>query len=80
MISPDSYKDSRVIVLKDSSQFLKWFNENKKDLKGRKIGFYSKEFSKNFEKIKVMYDFLNYYLKVKSSYEKEWMNIMILWF
>lgn len=70
VISPDSYDDSRVIVLKDSLEFLKWFNENKKDLKGRKIVFYSKVFSKDFEKIKVMYDFLNYYLKVKGSYEK----------
>ena len=63
VISPDSYDDSRVIVLKDSLEFLKWFNENKKDLKGRKIVFYSKVFSKDFEKIKVMYDFFKLLFK-----------------
>ena len=68
VISPDNYDNSRVIVLKNSSEFLKWFNENKNNLKGKRIGFYSKEFSKDFEKVKVMNDFLNYYLKVKKQY------------
>ena len=44
VISPDNYDDSRVIVLKNSSEFLKWFNENKNNLSGKKIGFYSKAF------------------------------------
>ena len=60
----DEYSGDKVIKIKDSSEFLKWFMGDKK-LHDKRIGFILDEDVKRME---VLYDFLKYYLSVKDKF------------
>ena len=62
----DEYKDDRVIKIKDSAEFLKWFMGDK-SLFSKKIGFIIDD-DGEIKKIEVMYEFLKYYLSVKDKF------------
>lgn len=62
----DKYKDDRVIKIKDSASFLKWFMDDK-SLFSKKIGFIIDD-EGEIKKIEVMYEFLKYYLSVKEKF------------
>lgn len=62
----DEYNDDKVIVLKDSEEFLKWFMSDK-SLYDKKIGFILDD-EGNVKKIEILYEFLKYYLSVKVKY------------
>ncbi len=64
----DTYdKNSKVIKVSNSNDFLKWFNDVKPI--DKKIEFFGE--SKEIEKIKCVYDFLMYYFSVKKKCDKE---------
>ena len=62
----DEYKDDRVIKIKDSAEFLKWFMGDK-SLFSKKIGFIIDD-NGEMKKVEVMYEFLKYYLSVKDKF------------
>ena len=62
----DEYKDDRVIKIKDSAEFLKWFMGDK-SLFSKKIGFIIDD-DGEMKKVEVMYEFLKYYLSVKDKF------------
>ncbi len=64
VISNKKYDDEKVIVLKNSEEFLKWFLSDK-NLYDKKIGFILDEDVKRME---VLYEFLKYYLSVKDKF------------
>ena len=59
VISNKKYDDEKVIVLKNSEEFLKWFLGDK-SLHDKKIGFILDE-DGTVKKMEVMYEFLKYY-------------------
>ncbi len=61
----EEYKDDKVVVLKESSEFLKWFLGDK-NLHDKKIGFILDE-DGTVKKMEVLYEFLKYYLSVKDK-------------
>ena len=62
----DEYKDDRVIKIKDSAEFLKWFMGDK-SLFSKKIGFIMDD-EGEVKKIEVLYNFLKYYLSIKDKF------------
>lgn len=66
VISNSKYDSEKVIVLKDSEEFLKWFLADK-NLYDKKIGFILDDEGK-VKKIEILYEFLKYYLSVKNKY------------
>lgn len=60
-----NYKNDKVIVLKSSEEFLKWFLGDK-NLYDKKIGFILDD-AFEVKKIEIMYEFLKYYLSVKNK-------------
>ena len=66
VISNSKYDSEKVIVLKDSEEFLKWFLADK-NLYDKKIGFILDD-EGNIKKIEILYEFLKYYLSVKNKY------------
>ena len=58
-------KNDKVVVLKNSEEFLKWFLGDK-NLHDKKIGFILDE-DGTIKKMEVMYEFLKYYLSVKDK-------------
>ena len=66
VISDSRYDSEKVIVLKDSEEFLKWFLADK-NLYDKKIGFILDDEGK-VKKIEILYEFLKYYLSVKNKY------------
>ena len=66
VISDSKYDSEKVIVLKDSEEFLKWFLADK-NLYDKKIGFILDDEGK-VKKIEILYEFLKYYLSVKNKY------------
>ena len=62
----DEYSGDKVIKIKDSSEFLKWFMGDKK-LHDKKIGFILDD-NGDVKKMEVMYEFLKYYLSVKDKF------------
>lgn len=58
-------KNDKVVVLKNSEEFLKWFLGDK-SLHDKKIGFILDE-DGTIKKMEVMYEFLKYYLSVKDK-------------
>ena len=65
VISNSQYDDDKVVVLKNSEEFLKWFLGDK-NLHDKKIGFILDE-DGTIKKMEVMYEFLKYYLSVKDK-------------
>lgn len=65
VISNSKYDDDKVVVLKESTEFLKWFLGDK-NLHDKKIGFILDE-NGIVKKMEVMYEFLKYYLSVKDK-------------
>ena len=65
VISNSQYDDDKVVVLKESAEFLKWFLGDK-NLHDKKIGFILDE-DGTIKKMEVMYEFLKYYLSVKDK-------------
>ena len=61
----EEYKDDKVVVLKESAEFLKWFLGDK-NLHDKKIGFILDE-DGTVKKMEVLYEFLKYYLSVKDK-------------
>ncbi len=59
VISNSEYDDDKVVVLKESAEFLKWFLGDK-NLHDKKIGFILDE-DGTIKKMEVMYEFLKYY-------------------
>ena len=66
VISNSQYDDDKVVVLKESAEFLKWFLGDK-NLHDKKIGFILDE-DGTIKKMEVMYEFLKYYLSVKDKF------------
>ena len=62
----DNYSGDKVIKVKDSAEFLKWFMGDK-SLFSKKIGFIMDD-DGEIKKIEVMYEFLKYYLSVKDKF------------
>ena len=62
----DKYKDKKIVKIKDSAEFLKWFMGDK-SLFSKKIGFIMDD-DGEIKKIEVMYEFLKYYLSVKDKF------------
>ena len=58
-------KNDKVVVLKESAEFLKWFLGDK-NLHDKKIGFILDE-DGTVKKMEVLYEFLKYYLSVKDK-------------
>ena len=58
-------KNDKVVVLKNSEEFLKWFLGDK-NLYDKKIGFILDD-NGDVKKMEVMYEFLKYYLSVKDN-------------
>ena len=65
VISNSEYDNDKVVVLKESEEFLKWFLGDK-SLYDKKIGFILDE-NGDVKKMEVMYEFLKYYLSVKDK-------------
>ena len=65
VISNSEYDDDKVVVLKESAEFLNWFLGDK-NLHDKKIGFILDE-NGIVKKMEVLYDFLKYYLSVKDK-------------
>ena len=59
-------KNDKVVVLKKSEEFLKWFLGDK-NLYDKKIGFILDD-NGDVKKMEVMYEFLKYYLSVKDKF------------
>ena len=66
VISNSKYDNNKVIVLKESAEFLKWFLNDKK-LYDKKIGFILDD-NGDVKKMEVLYSFLKYYLSVKDKF------------
>lgn len=66
VISNSQYDDDKVVVLKNSEEFLKWFLGDK-NLHDKKIGFILDE-DGTIKKMEVLYEFLKYYLSVKDKF------------
>ena len=62
----DEYKNEKVVVLKESTEFLKWFLGDK-SLHDKKIGFILDD-DGDVKKIAILYDFLRYYLSIKGKF------------
>ena len=62
----EEYKGKNVVIIKDSTEFLKWFMGNK-SLFSKKIGFIMDD-EGEVKKIEVLYNFLKYYLSVKDKF------------
>lgn len=67
VISDVSYENDKAVKVSNSSEFIKWFFDVKPF--GKKIGFYGD--SKEIEKVKCVYDFLDYYFEVKRRCEDQ---------
>ena len=52
----DEYKDNKIIKIKDSAEFLKWFMGDK-SLFSKKIGFIIDD-EGEIKKVEILYDFL----------------------
>lgn len=65
VISNSEYDDDKVVVLKESAEFLNWFLGDK-NLHDKKIGFILDE-DGTVKKMEVLYEFLKYYLSVKDK-------------
>ena len=65
VISNSEYDNDKVVVLKESAEFLKWFLGDK-NLHDKKIGFILDE-DGTVKKMEVLYEFLKYYLSVKDK-------------
>ena len=65
VISNSEYDDDKVVVLKESAEFLNWFLGDK-NLHDKKIGFILDD-NGIVKKMEVMYEFLKYYLSVKDK-------------
>ena len=65
VISNSEYDDDKVVVLKESAEFLNWFLGDK-NLHDKKIGFILDD-NGTVKKMEVMYEFLKYYLSVKDK-------------
>lgn len=65
VISNSEYDDDKVVVLKESAEFLNWFLGDK-NLHDKKIGFILDD-NGTVKKMEVLYDFLKYYLSVKDK-------------
>ena len=65
VISNREYDNEKIIVLKESAEFLKWFLGDK-DLYDKKIGFILDD-EGIIKKMEVLYSFLKYYLSVKDK-------------
>ena len=65
VISNSEYDNDKVVVLKESAEFLKWFLGDK-NLHDKKIGFILDE-DGTVKKMEVLYEFLKYYLLVKDK-------------
>ena len=62
----DKYKDNKIIKIKDSAEFLKWFMGDK-SLFSKKIGFIIDD-EGEIKKVEILYDFLKYYLSIKDKF------------
>ena len=62
----DEYKDNKIIKIKDSAEFLKWFMGDK-SLFSKKIGFIIDN-EGEIKKVEILYDFLKYYLSIKDKF------------
>ncbi len=62
----DKYKDNKIIKIKDSTEFLKWFMGDK-SLFSKKIGFIIDN-EGEIKKVEILYDFLKYYLSIKDKF------------
>ena len=62
----DEYKDNKIIKIKDSAEFLKWFMGDK-SLFSKKIGFIIDD-EGEIKKVEILYDFLKYYLSIKDKF------------
>ena len=62
----DEYKDDKIIKIKDSAEFLKWFMGDK-SLFSKKIGFIIDN-EGEIKKVEILYDFLKYYLSIKDKF------------
>ena len=62
----DEYKDKKIVKIKSSEEFLKWFMGDK-SLFDKKISFIIDD-NGDVKKMEIMYDFLKYYLSVKDKY------------
>ena len=62
----DEYKDDKIIKIKDSAEFLKWFMGDK-SLFSKKIGFIIDD-EGEIKKVEILYDFLKYYLSIKDKF------------
>ncbi len=62
----EEYKGKNVVIIKDSTEFLKWFMGDK-SLFSKKIGFIMDD-EGEVKKIEVLYNFLKYYLSVKDKF------------
>ena len=62
----EEYKGKNVVIIKDSTEFLKWFMGDK-SLFSKKIGFIMDD-EGEVKKIEVLYNFLKYYLFVKDKF------------
>lgn len=62
----EEYKGKNVVIIKDSTEFLKWFMGDK-SLFSKKIGFIMDD-EGEVKKIEVLYDFLKYYLSIKDKF------------
>ena len=65
VISNSEYDDDKVVVLKESAEFLNWFLGDK-NLHDKKIGFILDD-NGTVKKMEVLYEFLKYYLSVKDK-------------
>ena len=66
VISNREYDNEKIIVLKESAEFLKWFLGDK-NLYNKKIGFILDD-EGIIKKMEVLYSFLKYYLSVKDKF------------
>ena len=66
VISNREYDNEKIIVLKESAEFLKWFLGDK-NLYDKKIGFILDD-EGIIKKMEVLYSFLKYYLSVKDKF------------
>ena len=62
----DKYKDDKIIKIKNSAEFLKWFMGDK-SLFSKKIGFIIDD-EGEIKKVEILYDFLKYYLSIKDKF------------
>ncbi len=62
----DKYKDNKIIKIKDSTEFLKWFMGDK-SLFSKKIGFIIDD-EGEIKKVEILYDFLKYYFSIKDKF------------